>query len=97
MQIKKIIYSFVLLTLITFKVSATHVYAHEEDNVQVEDCELCEHAIQNQNVEFSAIVQLEIPENSSTPIAKAISFGFEGPEVSNDAVTFPFTRPPPAL
>ena len=97
MQIKKLFYSFVLLALITFKVSATHVYAHQEDNVQVEDCELCEHAIQNQNAEFSAIPQLEVPENSTVPIANAINIVFEGPEISDDVVSFPFTRPPPAV
>jgi hypothetical protein len=97
MQIKKTFYSFVLLALIAFKVSATHVYAHQEDSVQVEDCELCEHAIQNQNAEFSAIVQLEVPENSTVPIAKVINIVFDGPEVSNDVVTFLFTRPPPIV
>ena len=97
MQVKKIFYAFVLLTLIVFKVSAAHVYAHEEDNVQVEDCELCVHAIQNQNVEFSAIVPLEVPENSSTPFGKAIRIGFENPAVSSDVAIFPFTRPPPAV
>jgi hypothetical protein len=97
MEIKKIFFSFILLTLIAFKVSATHVYAHEEDSFQVEDCELCEQAIQNQNAEFSGQVHVSVPENTSIAMPEITICGFVSPEVTNELIAFPFTRPPPVV
>ncbi len=41
------------LILIFFKVSAAHVYLHNHDDSNIDNCELCEHAVYNQTIEFS--------------------------------------------
>lgn len=43
-----------LVTLIALKVSAILIYVHHHEcDGQIDDCELCDHAIHNQSIEFS--------------------------------------------
>jgi len=57
---KKILFSFVLFSLILVKVSAFHVYFHSEDsNVSIENCTTCDLAIENQQAQSAEIKLLE--------------------------------------
>lgn len=43
----------VLFALMFFKVSSFHVYIHiDTDSDEIENCEICDFAIENQNTEF---------------------------------------------
>lgn len=95
MAVKKFLYSFILLALLAFKVSAMHVYLHQEEDIQIEDCELCEHAVQNQNAAFSVTFPPSIPLNATAPINVLKVERFETPALSNALIALPFTRPPP--
>jgi len=45
--------AFVLLVLMLFKVSSFHVYSHQDDSAEdIENCNICELAIENQNNDF---------------------------------------------
>ena len=45
--------AFLFFTLMFFKVSSFHVYTHHDsDSNDIENCELCELAIENQNTDF---------------------------------------------
>lgn len=89
--------SFFLLALMLCKVTALHVYTHEDSITEIENCLQCELAIENQESEFS------------TPA----SFSFDTPKIvfyykkvfyrnDNTALHTPlrfrqFGRPPPAI
>lgn len=53
---KKILFSFLLLTLMIVKVSAFHTYFHSDDsNTSIENCNTCDIAIENQQAQFAEI------------------------------------------
>jgi len=57
------------VALIVLKVSAIQVFLHDcEDEGQKNDCELCDHAIHNQNIEFSTPPQPHGFEIDHTPV-----------------------------
>ncbi len=46
--------TFILLALMLFKVSSFHVYCHEDGaSDEIENCELCDLAVENQQSEFA--------------------------------------------
>ena len=56
MAMRKAVYSIILLALISFKVTSTaiHIHLHHQHDPNHEDtCELCEHAINHQDLEFT--------------------------------------------
>lgn len=100
MVARKLIYSFILLILITFKVSsaAVHNYLHHEyDDGHEEQCELCEHAIYHQNLEFPFSYQTEVPTNTTVLHLSSAPIGVKSLEVSSYSISQLFTRPPPSL
>jgi len=45
--------AFVLVTLMLFKVSALHVYTHQDNaSEDIENCEICELAVENQQAAY---------------------------------------------
>lgn len=57
MAVKKDLYILLLLALIAFKVSSVAIHNHlhhSHDDEHEDNCELCEHALYHQNVEFFA-------------------------------------------
>ena len=100
MVARKFFYSIILLALIAFKVnSATlHNYLHHgNDGEQEEQCELCEHAINHQNLEFPFAYLAEIPTNKAIPHFSTTPIRVESLEVSGYFITQFFTRPPPSI
>jgi len=81
-----------------FKVSSVHVYVHQDDDTdQIENCSICELAIENQQAEFldNATVVLDFVEilqiTSKPNILSAQTF------VTSVERTQAFCRPPPSL
>ena len=97
MAVRKYIYSFILLALISFKVSAFHVYEHQEDHSQANDCELCEYAVYNQNLEFSVETEIQVPTKMPLLLIVFPAKSIEAPMVSRFVFEHPFTRPPPTV
>ena len=53
--------AFILLGLILIKVTSFHIYSHQDNPVDtIENCSICDMAIQNQNSEFTFITILAI-------------------------------------
>ncbi|WP_394748702.1 hypothetical protein [Spongiimicrobium salis] len=93
---KKILASFVLFTLMVFKVSALHVYSHQNDD-SVEQCSICDVAIHSQDVELSTPPQIILPNTVEfIPISEErfnTVFTLVLPKVCHTL----YGRPPPAL
>jgi hypothetical protein len=90
--------TFVLLTLMFFKVSALHVYGHQDDSLnQIENCKICDSAIENQNAEHLANTSfsVEAPQISIIETVPIFEYSqlFTSPKVHFRL----FGRPPPSL
>lgn len=90
--------AFLLFTLMFFKVSSFHVYAHHDsDSNDIENCTLCELAIENQNTDFSLDSSVTVLQNHSDIII------LKQPATYNLVVTSTFLRfnffgrPPPTV
>lgn len=60
------IITFAFLALMLFKVSSFHVYTHQETaSDQIENCKICDSAIENQDTEFltNTFEGFDIPQN----------------------------------
>lgn len=100
MDKKKILHTitFVLLTLIFFKVSAIHAYSHQDSaSNQIENCKVCDSAIENQNAEhllsssdWTEIFQIEL-------VSTAINLDYSQPFTTSKVHFRVFGRPPPTL
>lgn len=100
MAVKKYVYFPVLLALIVLKVSFTilHVYVHNELEAEHTDsCELCEHAIYNQNIEFSTPEQLHSLEADYTPVFCQLERSYDSIFIKLQVDNTLFCRPPPSL
>ena len=105
MGTRNLVYSLILLTLITFKVTAAtlHIslhhsqdrHEHSQDGHNEGQCEFCEFAIQFQNLEFPYTFPTEIPTNTTIPYHRAAPTDVETLKVSITSVALLFTRPPP--
>lgn len=90
--------AFLLFTLMFFKVSSFHVYTHHDsDSNDIENCELCELAIENQNTDFLLYAPFTALEHNSEIIE------YKQPATYNLVVTSTFLcfnffgRPPPTV
>ncbi len=81
-----------------FKVSAVHAYSHEDsDHDSIENCLICESAIENQNSEFlfQDFMSFEYPINYPLSLD---SFETSFSRIIKNAESYSlFGRPPPAL
>lgn len=60
------IVTFAFLALMLFKVSSFHVYTHQDTSLdQIENCKICDSAIENQDAEFlsSALECFDVSQN----------------------------------
>ncbi|MFS4468407.1 hypothetical protein [Maribacter sp. 2210JD10-5] len=87
-----------LLTLMFFKVSSFHVYAHEDNaSDTVENCSICEVAIENQNSDFLHAAAQSIPRPLPLIISNESQITVDS-FVSSSLLRFRFFgRPPPSL
>lgn len=90
--------SFLLFTLMLFKVSSFHTYAHHDDSANdIENCSICDLAIENQNTEFQfTATEIEHQRITSSTTDSIITsyIPFYKTAPSNYGI---FGRPPPAL
>lgn len=94
------IYTLVFLALITFKVStaAIHIHLHHgHDDGHEDQCELCEHAIYHQNLEFSTPTDLVSTEAENTPDQHRPINLYESVDVDTFLNNTLFGRPPPCI
>ncbi len=96
MTVKRFLHILLFVTLIVLKASAAPVYLHScHDDEHIDDCELCEHAIHNQNIEFSTPPQFQIFEIDSTPILYQHKNHYESVYIKTHIIDLRFGRPPP--
>ena len=92
------IISLLLLTLMFFKVSALHVFTHDDNSSdKIENCKICDSAINNQTAEhdFSSTFSIETPITKSIETAAVI--GKSQIFLSSKLHFRIFGRPPPSL
>lgn len=90
--------AFLLFTLMFFKVSSFHVYTHQDSDANdIENCTLCELAIENQNTDFLLDSPVTVVQNHSDIII------LKQPATYNLVVSSTFLRfnffgrPPPSI
>ena len=97
MEERKYPYMLFLVGLIALRVSAINIYLHDcTDERNINDCELCEHAIHSQNIEFTTPPQFHGFEVDIIPFFSQLESHYDSICESipiND--TF-LGRPPPA-
>ena len=88
---------FIFLALMTIKVSAFHVYTHQDVDSQVENCAYCDVAIENQQAEHVPI--LMVTADVQEPIEKKEPklFSKTNVIVGNTYHSYLFCRPPPVI
>lgn len=85
------------MTLISIKVSASHIYMHDCES-NLDNCEICELAIYNQNIEFSYSDKPFVFENNSqATFYRFTDSNFKSVLVKTSFNTNCFGRPPPSL
>lgn len=98
MEGRKYLHILFLVALIALKVSAVHVYFHNCDEEEhMDDCELCEHAIYNQNIEFSTPTQFHSFEIDHTSTFCQLESHYESVCITTFINDTHFGRPPPSL
>lgn len=100
MTLKKIVYTLILLTLIVLKVSsaALHIHLHHGHNDNHEDsCELCEYAINHQNIEFSLPVELQFVKDNKEFVFDRQNNFYKDVYLITFFEDVIFVRPPPIL
>jgi hypothetical protein len=96
MEERKYSYMLFLIVLIAFKVSAIQLYLHDcSDDRNVNDCELCEHAIHNQNIEFSTTPKFHSFEIDIIPFFPQPESHYNSICISIPINDTYFGRPPP--
>ena len=100
MAARKHLFLLILLALISLKVAsaAIHVYTHHiGDNAHIEDCELCDHAINNQELEFDTPTPGNQPEATPLFIATKQEIFYQSGYTPSSIYNDQFCRPPPRL
>lgn len=95
---KKLIFSILLFTLMIFKVSSFHVYAHQDETEnKIENCSICDIVSLNQENQFTTSKEIYLPEARFYFIPYIKNYESK---VNTTASIVPrsfYCRPPPAL
>lgn len=96
---KKILFSLALFTLMMVKVSAFHVYMHDDaSKAEIENCSTCDLAIEQQQTEF---VSIDFPVEINTPLTNSplVTQNFNSVFLllEKQLSYYHQNRPPPAL
>ncbi|UII79713.1 hypothetical protein [Flagellimonas sp. CMM7] len=92
---RKILGLFIFVSLMFVKVSALHVYAHQDgDQEKIENCKICDLAVENQNMELN---QVSNPEAFHSTFLNSIdnNFYYISLSIEKDFSYYLFSRPPP--
>jgi hypothetical protein len=96
MAAKKLLHILLFMALMTLKVSAAPIYLHEcQEDGQIDDCELCEHAIHNQHIAFATPPQFQGIEIDSIPTLYQHKKNYESVAILTGVIPLHFGRPPP--
>ncbi|GAA3514403.1 hypothetical protein GCM10022393_30430 [Aquimarina addita] len=96
MAVKEFLHMLFFVTLIALKVSAASIYLHDCHNDEhMDDCELCDHAIHNQNIEFSTPPQFQDFEIDTTPVSYKHENHYEPVYITTTVINLLYGRPPP--
>lgn len=92
---RKILGLFIFVSLMFVKVSALHVYAHQDgDQEKIENCKICDLAVENQNTELNQVSDSEaFHPTFLNPIDN--NFYFISLNTKTDFSYYLFSRPPP--
>lgn len=87
-----------LILIVLLKVSSFHVFAHQDSSIDtIENCTICDLAIENQNVEFTATVQSAKAPRAFVIVSKVVSKAPPSESSPNHLHFKLFGRPPPGL
>lgn len=91
------IFTFFLFTfLMLVKVSAFHVYTHQDtENTAVENCKWCALAVENQNAAHLEVSGLDFSPNLLTVLENQLFIEISELFLVNDTKSDLFSRPPP--
>ncbi len=95
MVAKKYLHILFFVTLMVLKVSAIAIYLHHDTCEQVDDCEICEHAIYNQSNEFSNPPHFQAIEVSQSPSLWQPKSRYKSVSIPTLSNNTHFARPPP--
>ncbi|TAI48706.1 hypothetical protein [Flagellimonas allohymeniacidonis] len=96
-EIRKILGLLFLVGVMCVKVSALHVYAHQDSDLEtIENCDICEIALENQTESFNFDLSTEVNTPSIFPVSYKILK--ETDQVSGLFNHYSyFSRPPPGI
>ena len=100
MAVKKNVFLLILLGLISLKVAsaAIHIYVHHGgDHQDYEDCELCEHAINNQEFELYSPTAYQQPAAEFRPVFVSQHTFYYSRALKSSLYDDKFCRPPPCF
>lgn len=81
-----------------FKVSSFHVYTHDDSSSdQIENCKVCDVAIENQDVEFQLNASVSIPSYQNFELVEIKTATLNQVDTSLDLHFRLFGRPPPSV
>ncbi len=88
--------AFLLFALMLFKVSSFHVYSHQDSTSDdIENCKVCEVALENQNTEFQFIAPQALAIDFIAPYSYIQPVTYEMVVSSSFLCVNFFGRPPP--
>ncbi len=94
----KYIIPILFFALMLFKVSSFHVYTHHDTTTdQVENCKICDVAIENQDVEFQLTSLVSIPNQQNFELVEIKITTLNQVDTSLDLHFRLFGRPPPSV
>ncbi|WP_422351401.1 hypothetical protein [Flagellimonas sp.] len=95
-DLKKIFVFLLFATLMLVKVSALHVYSHQDGEThEIENCAICEIALESQQSNFEITGKVMIPEVNTFFITEEVEFQYQI-NVPIPSSHFFFSRPPPS-
>lgn len=87
--------TFFLLILMFFKVGSFHVYTHDNDSHEIEECKICDSAIENQEAEFAITPQITIASFNNLIRTDKNIFNLPVLKITSTLYYTLFGRPPP--
>lgn len=94
---KEIFFALVLVFLMLFKVSAIHVYDHNEGEKASTECHLCDLALENQTAELDFTPEFTSDIYIAIDVESAINSCYATEYVESNVRLAFFSRPPPSL
>ncbi|AKA36271.1 MAG: hypothetical protein CMH48_03365 [Muricauda sp.] len=96
-EFKRIVPILLFLALMSIKVSAFHVYAHQDNDSQIENCEFCDLAIENQQSEHTPTFTVALDFQPPVEIKESKLYGKSINFADNTYRSGLYSRPPPVI